>query len=275
MTSIDPWPGFQGSLSNGDILSDLHRPLTRFSRSRLILLSSNTQHNGSKLFWTLWHCDWCDSDAVMWYVVELNIHPMLQFLQVWILNGRTTQSSRYVCWRPAKKRRFTCSGREVQRAVRCRTFAFSIAGNAQCDLELDEEDSYIVCHALFQQVFQAASATALAVGWKRKSADAFANKHIGMQPTAVARRSVKCFARQACGRTWSAVKADKVIWAWLWQSGSSPCETILWITYLKIASSVLSPVSAGLHHAAKPLRHTNNLQNAFVGGSHWESDICR
>jgi len=39
---------------------------------------------------------------------------------------------------------FHLSGRQVQRAVRCRTFAFSIAGNAQCDLELDEEDSYIV-----------------------------------------------------------------------------------------------------------------------------------
>ena len=272
MTSIDPWPGFQGSLSNGDILSDLHRPLTRFSRSRLILLSSNTQHNGSKLFWTLW---------LMWlwccYVIRCRTEYSSHAAVPTSMNLKWTHNTiiSLCLLTSCEEETFHLSGRQVQRAVRCRTFAFSIAGNAQCDLELDEEDSYIVCHALFQQVFQAASATALAAGWKRKSADAFANKHIGMQPTAVARRSVKCFARQACGRTWSAVKADKVIWAWLWQSGSSPCETILWITYLKIASSVLSPVSAGLHHAAKPLRHTNNLQNAFVGGSHWESDICR
>ena len=44
------------------------------------------------------------------------------------------------------------------------------------------------------------AATALAVGRKRKAAVAFANKRIDVQPTAVARRSVKCFGRRMAGR---------------------------------------------------------------------------
>ena len=43
------------------------------------------------------------------------------------------------------------------------------------------------------------AATALSAGRKRKAAVAFANKRIGVQPTAVARRSVKCFGRRVAG----------------------------------------------------------------------------
>jgi len=43
------------------------------------------------------------------------------------------------------------------------------------------------------------AATALSAGRKRKAAVAFANKRIGVQPTAVACRSVKCFGRRVAG----------------------------------------------------------------------------
>jgi len=43
------------------------------------------------------------------------------------------------------------------------------------------------------------AATSMVAGRKRRKAIAFANKRIGVQPTAIARRSMKCFGRRAAG----------------------------------------------------------------------------